>query len=106
MDNQTTPPLETSGNADARTDAPEVMRRVVQGAHQTVDHLADVAAPRVQKLQQGVDGASEMLHARADQLRNLQDEWKTSLRGTVRESPLTAIATALLLGMLVARLHR
>lgn len=97
----------TAGHdADTRKDAPELMRRVVQGAHETIDHLADAAAPQVQKLQQGVDDAGQRLHARADQIRTLGDEWMASLRGTVRESPLTAVATALLLGMLVARVRR
>lgn len=111
MDNPSTYPYDTNVDttntiAGTHTEAPELIKRVVQGAHETIDHLADVAAPKVQKLQQGVEGAGAMLHERADQLRNLQESWKTSLRGTVRESPLTAVATALVVGMLLSRLNR
>jgi ElaB/YqjD/DUF883 family membrane-anchored ribosome-binding protein len=82
----------------------EMFARVVQGAHQTVDRLAETAAPHVQRLTEGVGQASETLSARADQVRDVGDEWAESLRTTVRENPLAAIATALVVGVLIARL--
>ena len=78
--------------------------RVVQGAHDTVDRLADTAAPHVQRLAEGVDTASDTLHERADQVRDAGDVLADSLRNTVREHPLAALAAALAVGVIVARL--
>ncbi|MCK7497745.1 MAG: hypothetical protein MZW92_48515 [Comamonadaceae bacterium] len=84
----------------------ELLQRVVQGAHQTIDRLAERAAPHVHKLQSGVSGANEMLHTKTDEWREKGDEWTDSLRETVRDNPLAAVATALAVGMLIARLTR
>ena len=70
-----------------------MLSRVVQGAHQTIDRLAGTAAPHVQRLQEGVA-------TRAEHVKQLGDEWAESLRGTVRDNPLAAVATALALGVL------
>lgn len=82
----------------------DVLNRVVQGAHSTIDKLAETAAPHVQRLEQSVTSASDTLHARAGQAREVSDEWAESLRTTVRENPLAAVATALAVGLLIARL--
>jgi ElaB/YqjD/DUF883 family membrane-anchored ribosome-binding protein len=94
--------------ADAVSNAAQgdVLGRVVQGAHGAIDRLAETAAPAVQKLQDGVQAASETLSQRANDARELGDEWADSLRSTVRDHPLAAIATALAVGVLVARLAR
>ena len=84
----------------------ELLQRVVQGAHETIDRLAERAAPHVQRLHSGVSGANESLHAKADEWRGKGDELTESLRDTVREHPLAAVATALAVGMLIARLSR
>jgi len=75
----------------------DMLSRVVQGAHQTIDRLAETAAPHVQRLQEGVG-------ARAEHVKEVGDEWAESLRCTVRDNPLAAVATALALGVLIARL--
>ncbi len=105
-----TSPDTTSGAATgtpgaARTQS-DVLNRVVQGAHHTIDRLAESAAPHVQRLEQGVSSASETLHQRADHVREVGDEWAESLRTTVRENPLAALATALAVGVLIARITR
>ncbi|MEO8297567.1 MAG: hypothetical protein ABI574_07125 [Burkholderiales bacterium] len=84
----------------------ELMNRVVQSAHQTIDRLAEKAGPHVERIQQGVTGANEKLHQQADQLGKLSSEWTESLRCTVRERPLAAVGTAVVLGLLIARLTR
>ena len=84
----------------------DVMARVVQGAHETVDRLAETAAPQVQRVQEGVSSASEMLNANVDKMKEVSDEWAESLRGRVRENPLMALAAALAVGMVIARLSR
>ena len=84
----------------------EVLDRIVQGAHDTIDRLAERAAPHVQRLQQGVHNANDKLHRGADEVLRSRDEWTESLRSTVREHPLAALATALAVGVLITRLTR
>jgi len=100
--------LETSttdamGSTESQGD---VLTRVVQGAHQTIDRLAETAAPHAQRLQDGVASAGNLLHSRAEHAREVGGEWAETLRCTVRENPLAAVGTALALGVLVARLLR
>ncbi len=71
----------------------DTLNRAVEGAHKTIDRVADTAAPYVGKLQD-----------RADHLRQTKDEWSESLRVTVRANPLTAVATAVLVGAVFAKL--
>lgn len=86
--------------------AVELMGRVVRGAHETIDRLADSAAPTVRQIGQSLSSAEETLHAKTDQLRETRDAWTESLRSTVRGSPLAAIAAALVVGAVIARLRR
>ena len=87
--------------ADAERD---VMRRVVQGAHEAVDRIADKAIPAVERLRGSYSDAAESLRERADQAMDLKDEWTESLRSAIREHPIAAVGTALALGVLIARL--
>ena len=82
------------------------MKRVVKGAHETIDRLADNAAPHVQRLGEGMASAGDALQAKAGQIRDTRDEWAESLRCTVRDNPLAAIVTALAIGALIARVTR
>lgn len=99
-------PSSTSPAGDGSAHQDELLQRVVQGAHDTIDRLAERAAPHVSRVQEGVHDANERLHAKADALRETGDEWTESLRDTVREHPIAAVATALAVGMLIARLTR
>ena len=96
-------PTTTTATGQAHSDSFE---RVVQGAHHTIDRLAETAAPHVQRLQDSVATAGETLHSRAHQVREVGDEWADSLRNTVRENPLAAVLTALAVGVLIARVTR
>ena len=82
----------------------DLLQRAVQGAHATVDRLAETAAPHVQRLAQGVDSAAETLGARAEHARDVGDEWVDSLRSTVRDNPLAALLAAVVAGVVIARL--
>jgi ElaB/YqjD/DUF883 family membrane-anchored ribosome-binding protein len=84
----------------------ELLNRVVQGAHETIDRLAGTAAPHVHRLHEQVTHAGESLHLNGSDLSAMSDEWANSLRSTVREHPIAAMATALAVGMLVARITR
>jgi ElaB/YqjD/DUF883 family membrane-anchored ribosome-binding protein len=83
-----------------------LLKDAVQGAHTTIDRLADSAGPAVQKIGESVSAAEDALHAKADQLRDTGDAWVESARTTVRDNPLVAIAAALTLGLLIARITR
>jgi ElaB/YqjD/DUF883 family membrane-anchored ribosome-binding protein len=82
----------------------DVMRRVVQGAHEAVDRIADKAIPAVERLRGSYNDATDALKEKADQAADLKDEWTESLRTAVREHPLAAVGTALALGVILARL--
>jgi ElaB/YqjD/DUF883 family membrane-anchored ribosome-binding protein len=80
----------------------DLIGRIAQSAHETIDRLAETAAPHVNRLQETLSG--DALHQRADEMRDLRDEWTESLRSTVRENPLAAVGVALAVGVLIARL--
>jgi len=84
----------------------DMLNKVVEKAHATIDRLAETAAPHVQRLSQGASSASDVLHDRAGQARELGDEWTQSLRSTVRDNPLATVAAALALGVIIAKLSR
>ena len=92
--------------ADSVPAAGDMIDRVVQGAHHTIDRLAEQAAPKLAQLSDSLSHAGGALHDKTDQLRAAGDEWAESLRGTVRENPLAALAAAVAVGVLVARLTR
>ena len=98
----------SSGNgALSASSAPnDMLSKVVEKAHATIDRLAETAAPHVQRLSQGASSASDVLHDRAGQARELGDEWTESLRTTVRDNPLATVAAALALGVIIAKLSR
>ncbi len=95
--------LPSSNTSNAQDD---VLARVVQGAHHTIDRMAETAAPHVQRLQKSVSETGELLHERTDLAREVGDEWIDNLRGTVRDHPFAAVATALAVGVLIARITR
>jgi ElaB/YqjD/DUF883 family membrane-anchored ribosome-binding protein len=89
---------------DTGARADDLIGRIAQSAHETIDRLAETAAPHVNRLQENLSG--DALHMRADEMRELRDEWTESLRCTVRENPLAAVGVALAVGLLIARLSR
>lgn len=95
-----------AGGNSRGTEGADVLGRVVQGAHDAVDRMAESAAPAVQKLQEGVQSAGDSLNQHAQDARNLGEEWCEGLRSAVRDHPLAAVATALAVGVLLTRLSR
>ncbi len=83
-----------------------VLNSAVQGAHDSIDRLADTVAPAAQQLGERVSEAGDAIHAKTDQLRDIRDEWVESLRTTVRGNPLASIVTAVVLGAVMARITR
>jgi hypothetical protein len=118
-DNRTDVPWPTSGSrlqaADTSTlpgseqttpPAVGLLKTAVQGAHATIDRLADTAAPAVRKLGDGVTAAETALHEKGARLRVKRDEWTDGVRTTVRANPLTSVAAALAFGIVIARITR
>jgi ElaB/YqjD/DUF883 family membrane-anchored ribosome-binding protein len=93
--NESTPPGPTS-----------MLKNAVQGAHDTLDRLADRAAPAVQRMGDSVHSAEAALRDKTSQLREKGDEWVDGTRGSIRSHPLTAVAIALAVGAVVARMTR
>ncbi|MHB8948668.1 MAG: hypothetical protein ACYC4S_06355 [Rhodoferax sp.] len=83
-----------------------MLRNAVQGAHETIDRLAESAAPAVRELGESVAAAAQTLDAKTDQLRETRDEWVESARSTVRSNPLVSVAAAFALGAVIARITR
>ena len=83
-----------------------LLKQAVQGAHDTIDRIADSATPAVRQLGESVSAAEEAMHVKADQLRETRDEWVEVARTTVRNNPLVSVAAAFALGVLSARITR
>ncbi len=83
-----------------------MLNHAVQGAHDTIDRIADGAAPAARQIGERVSAAGDALQAKTGQLRDARDEWVESVRTTVRGSPLVTIVAALALGALIARITR
>ncbi len=81
---------------------PELFERVVQGAHDTVDKVAEAAAPHMQRIQERVSSANQTLHDKADQVRGTGEEWTACMRDSVRERPLAWLLGAALTGLVIA----
>lgn len=92
------------GSSAASPAKGDLLGTVVQGAHSAIDRLAEAAAPAVHRLQEGVSSTSGALSERAEHVREMGDEWAESLRVTVRENPLAAVATAVAVGILISKL--
>lgn len=94
-----------AGELAGRT-GPEALDRWVERLHAGIDRLAEAAAPRLQRLQEGMSATRGSLRRQAHLVREDGEEWAESLRCTVREHPVTAVAVAAAFGLLLGRLSR
>lgn len=94
------------GNNATQPGATGMLKNAVQGAHDTLDRLADRAAPAVQRMGDSVSSAEATLRAKTSQLREKGDEWVDGTRSSIRNHPLTAVAIALAVGALLDRMTR
>lgn len=95
-----------SGSNGAALHQQPLTDRLAQGAHHTIDRLAETAAPHIERMEVALAGVSGQLKAQARQARETSHEWADGARGTVRRNPLSAVAAALAIGALIARLTR
>ncbi len=86
--------------------AADWVERAAGSAHDAIDKVAEKAAPRVRHLQSRLSDAGQRLHSSGDDFSAWSSEWAESARCTVREQPLTALAIAAAVGLLLGRLGR
>lgn len=84
----------------------ERLDRWVERLHSGIDRLADAAVPRLLRLQSGLRATRGSMRRQAGMVREDGEAWAESLRCTVREHPVKAIAVAAAFGLLLARLSR
>ena len=96
---------EFGGSGDA-VHQPPLADRMAQGAHHTIDRLAETAAPHIERMEGALASATGHLKEQARHVREKGDEWADDLRATVRRNPLSAVAAALAIGALLARITR
>ncbi|MDL2339600.1 MAG: hypothetical protein QFE16_17340 [Pseudomonadota bacterium] len=68
-----------AGDAAAAPAAIDLMQRVVQGAHDSIDRLADAAAPTVQRWGESAESAEAALQQKADELREIPEAWSETI---------------------------
>ena len=85
----------TTNNGAADSAAQQRFERVVSGAHEAVDSAAESMAQ-----------AAETLRNKANKLGEMEKEYAEACRASVREHPLSYLAGAVLLGVLIGRLSR
>lgn len=93
------------GNGSASHQQP-LTDRLAQGAHHTVDRLAQSAGPHLERIEGALAGATGHLKDQARHVREKGDEWADELRASVRRSPLSAVVAAVTIGALIARITR
>lgn len=103
----TVPDTSMLPGSDATTPAAaDLVKNAAKGAHDTIDRLADSAGPAVRQIGDSVTAAAEALNLKTDQLRETGDAWAEEARAAVRSNPLVALAAAVALGVVIARLTR
>jgi ElaB/YqjD/DUF883 family membrane-anchored ribosome-binding protein len=95
-----------STNADPVGSGTNFVDRLAQGAHQAVDQAAASAKPALEKLQTSGAAAREVLAEKAEAAASMSDELIDSVRHYVRERPLTVVAGAIALGIVLAGVSR
>lgn len=80
--------------------------RMAQGAHHAIDRLVETAAPHVERMEGALAATTDKLKDHARQVRETGDEWADGLRASVRRNPLSAVAAAMAIGALIARITR
>ena len=91
---------------NSTTEQSQLTDRMAQSAHHTIDRLAEAVGPQIERVEGAIAGAAGNLRDQARLAREKGDEWADGLRATVRRNPLSALATAIAVGALIARITR
>jgi len=84
----------------------EFVEQLGSASTDEVEPMAHPLEDQVQRLQEAAHSASDAVRSQVHHAREVGDEWTESLRGSVRNHPLAAVATALAIGAVIARLTR
>lgn len=90
-------------NEGAPPEAAVLVMNAGQSVRDTTDHTADSAE---RPMDAGIAAADEALQTGIHRLRETRSDWASSLRATVRQSPLASVAAAFALGAAILRLAR
>jgi ElaB/YqjD/DUF883 family membrane-anchored ribosome-binding protein len=102
-------PAELRARFHEQVTAPERLDsidRMAQAVHQQIDRLADSASVGVRRAQQGMTQAGDVWRVQSQRLREAQVHWTACARTEVRAKPLTAVAAAVVAGMVLGVLCR
>lgn len=102
-------PAELRARFDEKVSAPErldAIDRMAQAVHQQIDKLADSASVGVRRAQRGMTQASDVWRVQSQRMREKHADWTACARTEVRAKPLTALAAALVAGVVLAELMR
>lgn len=95
-----------SSGGDKASGGENMIDRVVHGVHQAVDRMAEKAVPTAERVKSGVSGAAEAVQSKADHLGEMQEEWLTACRDSVRDHPLKSVGLAVVAGVVLSRILR
>jgi ElaB/YqjD/DUF883 family membrane-anchored ribosome-binding protein len=100
-------PAGTAPQSDAQRaeDARRLSERVAQNAHALVDRTVEKLAPAVDRLKSRASEVNTAIHNSADQLGELQERWAEESRTSIRSHPLTWVAAAFAVGMVIGRMQ-
>ena len=93
-----------SSSSGSDTDARRLVERAAKGAHEMVDRTTERVLPAADRVQDGIDQATAMVNERAEQFGELQEYWLKNSRASIRARPLTAIAAAVVFGLLLGKI--
>lgn len=85
---------------------PEAAVLVMNAGQGVSDTLGQTAERAERHMDDGIAAADEALQAGVHRLRETRADWVSSLRATVRRSPLVSVAAAFALGAAIVRLKR
>jgi len=94
------------GSSGAALQQQPLTDRMAQGAHHTIDRLAETAGPHIERMEGALAGVAGQVKSQARHAREKGDEWADDLRATVRRNPLTAVVASVAIGALIARITR
>lgn len=77
--------------------------RLAQTAHSTIDRVAGAAGPALDRMRDTASQTAESMQQRWGEIGESGSRMTETARDYVRERPLTAIAIAMLAGMVIAR---
>jgi ElaB/YqjD/DUF883 family membrane-anchored ribosome-binding protein len=101
--------IPSSDEAQAAVDntaekADRLVDRLAASAHSAVDMLHAKAVPLVDRARSTASSTAGRVQSKASDLGAMEEQWIEGARSYVRENPLTSVAVAAVIGMVIAKL--